>query len=171
MPPVANKPTAELIVIRRTAWGGAQLKTTGIHEPTTGPRSSVDADRLPSSVEVDILDIHVVRKLTTEIEKLVEVWFSIALCDVGGIFETFDGVRFVSVEDSIVQAGSSVRCNKPEIVELLLVFLTRLELGVEQVLAGSVQGCQTGASKSESREDGAEVHDCRLLLFESSMNV
>lgn len=164
MPPVTYKPASKLVRPSGTSWVCVKLKTTGVHEPTAASASSVDADRFPSSVEVDILDIHVIRECTTEVKQLIEVGFSVALCDIGGILEAFDGIGLVGVENGIVQTGSSVRCNKPQVIEMLLAAsLTRLELSVEQILARGVQGCQGSAGKSENREDSVEVHDCGWL--------
>jgi hypothetical protein len=107
------------------------LKTTGVHEKATATTATVDVNRFPSSVEVDVLNKHVVRIFTAEVKQLIEVGFAVTLCDIGGIFETFDGARSVGVENRIVQARAGVRCDKPEIVELFLVFLARLELSVK----------------------------------------
>ena len=164
MPPVTYKPASKLVRPGGTGWVCVKLKTTGVHEPTTATTSSVNANRLPSSIEIDILDKHVIRECTTEVEQLIEVGFSVALCDIGGVLEAFDGIGLVGVENSIIQTGSSVRCNKPEVIEMLLgASLTRLELSVEQILARSVQGCQRSAGKSENGEDGVEVHGCGWL--------
>jgi len=164
VPPVTYKPASELVRPSGTGWVCVKLETTGVHEPTAVSASSVDANRLPSSIEIDILNIHVIRECTTEVEQLIEVGFSVALCNIGGVLEAFDGIGLVGVENGIVQAGSSVRCNKPEIIEMLFATsLTRLELSVEQILARGVQGCQRSAGKSKNGEDGVEVHGCGWL--------
>lgn len=165
MPPVTHKPTSKLVRSSRAGWGGVQLKTSGVEEPATGATSSIDANRLPSSIKIYICDEHVVGKFTSKIKQLVEVRFSVTLLDGGGILEAFDSIGLVGVEDGIVQTSSSVRCDKPEVVEVFLAAsLTRLELSVQQILARGVQGRQRSAGKSENGEDRAEVHGCSCLI-------
>jgi len=108
MPPVAHNPPAKLVAPRRADRSTGPLEASGVDVvgAETVVLCSADADGLPSSVVVDIDDLHCPRVVVAEIEDQWVGWLAVRAraCRFGPVHEGGGSCGLVGPEDGIAEA-------------------------------------------------------------------